>query len=47
MNILAGTEFNLRQDAYAFYIVQIGDRKDFISEYVDSEWQRYVLNYQT
>jgi len=25
----------------------LGDREDFISEYVESAWQRYILNYQT
>lgn len=24
-----------------------GDREDFIGEYVDSEWQRWILNYRT
>jgi hypothetical protein len=23
----------------------LGDHEDFISEYVDSEWQRYILNH--
>lgn len=26
---------------------KLGNREDFISEYVDSEWQRYILNNQT
>jgi len=45
-NILAGTELNLRQDVNIL-IIKIhfdlyisGDHKDFIGEYVDSEWQR-------
>jgi len=28
-------------------LYKLGDHEDFISEYVDSEWQRYILNYQT
>ena len=50
INILAGTEFNLRQGGVAssrFILHILGDREDFISEYVDSEWQRWILNYQT
>ena len=53
-NILAGTELHLRQDMYnslllytCFILYKLGDREDFISEYVDSEWQRCMLNYQT
>ena len=48
-NILAGTEINLRQDAFHSQIILFlnrhrilyisGGRKDFIGEYVDSEWQ--------
>lgn len=50
--ILAGTEFNLRQDSERgktarLILYKLGDREDFISEYADSEWQRYNLNYQT
>lgn len=30
-----------------FILYKLGDHEDFISEYVDSEWQRYILNYQT
>ncbi len=46
INILAGTELNLRQDVNIFfikihfYLYISGDREDFIGEYVDSEWQR-------
>ena len=36
--ILAGTEFNLRQDIKCFILYKLGDHEDFISEYVDSEW---------
>lgn len=52
-NILVGTELNLIQNVY-FHIHEIyfnlwtsGDRRDFIGEYVDSEWQRWILNYRT
>lgn len=47
INILAGTEFNLRQGVKCFILYKLGDHKDFISEYADSEWQRYILNHQT
>ena len=30
-----------------FILYKLGDHEDFISEYVDSEWQRYILNHQT
>jgi len=30
-----------------FILYKLGNHEDFISEYVYSEWQRYVLNYQT
>ena len=54
-NILAGTELNLRQDVFFykifikthFYLYISGDREDFTGEYVDSKWQRWILNYQT
>ena len=46
INILAGTELNLRQGVNIL-IIKIhfdlyisGDHEDFIGEYVDSEWQR-------
>lgn len=30
-----------------FFLFTSGDREDFIGEYVDSEWQRWILDYQT
>ena len=49
-NILAGTEFNLRQGNAQFVmqteasliLYKLGDHKTFISEYVASEWQRLI-----
>ena len=52
-NILVGTELNLIQDVYFrvkmkyIFLFTSGDREDFIGEYVDSEWQRWILNYRT
>lgn len=55
--ILAGTEFNLRQDVLILWsqlclkqhvdLYISGDREGSIGEYVDSEWQRWIFNYQT
>jgi len=32
---------------YIFYLLTSGDREDFIGEFLDSEWQRWILNYRT
>ena len=47
INILAGTELNLRQDVLFDIIIKLhfflyisGNREGFTGEYVDSKWQR-------
>lgn len=32
---------------YIFYLFTSGGREDSIGEYVDSEWQRWILNHRT
>ena len=45
--IIAGTEFNLGQDWLNLILYRLGNRRDFISEYADSEWLKFILNDQT